>query len=184
MRYSITSQQFNHFKETGQLELEGLYSEQELDNMHKLIETALQTNPSGRDIQRQDLPLSKALYLKRLGQVVTELFHKKRIKLGLTQVNPSFVSGVIGDFVCVSDIIGSATISFSSENKEKLVFSSASTPLELSDQEEPFLILVFVKDTSRYIHNERDPHLHILKKLGYGFGDNLTQETHPIITTT
>ncbi|GAB4190724.1 MAG: hypothetical protein Tsb0015_12170 [Simkaniaceae bacterium] len=43
------------------------------------------------------------------------------------------------------------------------------------------LLIVYGKDKMLYTKNDRDPHVHQLKKLGYVFGDKLKNETHPII---
>lgn len=44
-----------------------------------------------------------------------------------------------------------------------------------------FLMVVYVAKTTLYIMQNRDPHVHALKQLGYAFGDRLRDNIHPII---
>lgn len=46
------------------------------------------------------------------------------------------------------------------------------------------LLIVYSYKKSVYKREDQDPHTHHLKKLGYAFGDRLTQATHPILTRT
>jgi hypothetical protein len=44
-----------------------------------------------------------------------------------------------------------------------------------------YLLIAYVRDPAVYILNEKDPHMHFLKQLGYTFGDKLRDKTHPIV---
>lgn len=44
-----------------------------------------------------------------------------------------------------------------------------------------FFLIGYCDKFSQYLHEERDPHCHFLKSLGYVFGDTLNDRLHPII---
>jgi hypothetical protein len=42
-------------------------------------------------------------------------------------------------------------------------------------------LVVFGKENILFVQNTRDPHVPQLKRMGYAFGDHLSNEFHPII---
>lgn len=44
-----------------------------------------------------------------------------------------------------------------------------------------FLLIAYAPTQCRYVMTHDDLHVHSLKKLGFGFGDALKQDTHPIL---
>lgn len=177
MRYTITSQQFDHFHETGRIELTGIYSEEERNTLHELLEDAEKTIPSGRDLDRENPPLKNALKTSRLGQVVSQLVKKKRIKIAFTQYHPPYGEATLEEISCVSEVCGLALIDL---EKEEVIFISEKASNSFPAKK-PVLLVAFADEKARYKLQENDPHTHALKKLGYGFGDRLTEETHPLI---
>lgn len=65
------------------------------------------------------------------------------------------------------------------------VFFHETTPLSFPTLEEcrdqNFLLIVYIEGNAFYAFNEKDPHLHVLKKFGYVFGDRLKEEFHPTL---
>lgn len=45
-------------------------------------------------------------------------------------------------------------------------------------------LIAFANTSAVYVHNSRDPAGHRLKALGYGYGDRLTNATHPLLYRT
>lgn len=43
-----------------------------------------------------------------------------------------------------------------------------------------FLLITYALPNAVYIFQEKDPHLHALKKIGYSFGDKLSDKLHPV----
>lgn len=60
---------------------------------------------------------------------------------------------------------------------EELLFLHPNMPLET---QEPVYIAMFAGKESRYLQRRTDPENGALKKDGYGFGDLLPNETHPL----
>lgn len=56
-------------------------------------------------------------------------------------------------------------------------------PFNLLNQRDAnrYFLIVYTHRTSVYIINQRDPHKHILRELGYEVGDRLSDELHPIV---
>ena len=53
---------------------------------------------------------------------------------------------------------------------------------ELSKREgQEFLLIVYAEKTTLYVANEKDPHWHGLKRLGYVFGDRVRDNLHPVL---
>lgn len=46
---------------------------------------------------------------------------------------------------------------------------------------ECYLLIVYSRVISRYVHTEADPHTHLLKKMGYSYGDKLVDQHHPVL---
>jgi hypothetical protein len=65
------------------------------------------------------------------------------------------------------------------------VFFSAQVPIDLSLLErhsgQRFLLITYAQRNSVYVFREKDPHVHLLKDLGYSFGDRLVDRLHPIV---
>lgn len=60
---------------------------------------------------------------------------------------------------------------------EELLFLHPNMPVEI---QEPVYVAMFAGKESRYLHRPSDPENGSLKKDGYGFGDLLPNETHPL----
>lgn len=174
MRYTITSAQLSHFQDHGELEFAELYSEEEIQHLSALLEESFLKNTTGRDLERDSSELYKAIRLNRLGQVASALFGEKTIQLAFTQLYPHFLTDTLEESSCVTEIIGGALIDPESGD---VIFISPTYSIEFTG----FFLLAFAAKNARYKYQENDPHTHLLKKLGYGFGDQLDEKTHPFL---
>lgn len=192
MRYNITSQQFDFFQKQGWIVFEELFSKEEASAIRSLLEDA-QTNHR-RDLERENPPLYKALKLSRLGQAAAQLFHKKRIKLAFTEFSPAFPQTIsLEEISSVSELFGGCLIQLIDHPLPEyphlpqqigdVGFYAKHFPIDFSLLKTPCLLVAFASEKALYIFQENDPSTHFLKKLGYGFGDHLTNETHPIIAS-
>jgi len=179
MRYTTTSSQFSYFRQNDQVELEALFSEEEVHNLKTLLDETIQKNVSGRDLQRENPSLSKAIPFSSLGQIASSLFGKKRLRVAFTQYLPPFKKMTLEKISSVSELLGGCLIHLTSGN---VTFISKYLEIDFSAFEEPIFLIAIASDKARYQFQENDPHTHLLKKLGYAFGDQLTDATHPLIT--
>lgn len=176
MRYSITSAQLSHLQKEGELPFEGLYSEAKVESLRKLVEEAPQEG--GRDIHRENPPLLSALHTSMLGQVASQLFGKKQIKIAFTQRLPFYEDAAsLEEVSSITEVLGGALIDLETGN---ILFVMPQTLLDLPNLEKKLLI-AFSTEKARYSIQELDPISHWLKHLGYASGDRLSDQTHPLI---
>lgn len=192
MRYTITSTQIEYFRKEGHIEFQPFLKTEESKILKNLLDEAKIKTPSGRDLERENKPLGKALQLSRLGQIASQLFNKKRVVLGLTQYFPKFHKVCsLDDLSTVTETVGCALLNLSNEplpglsylpiEQGDIGFYSNRFPIDFTSLELPVLFIVFTEENVRYKFQQNDPETHFLKKLGYAFGDRLMQNTHPLI---
>lgn len=178
MRYTISSPQVSHFRRERFLDLEGLITEDEALALREALDHALDANPSGRDLERKDPVVKKGLHLTRLGQIGSALFGRKRLRLAFTQYPPCFETASFEEMSSITEVEGGCVIDLLSG---KVIFYPADEVIDFEAFAHPIIILGISKEFGRYKLQEKDPHTHLLKKLGYGFGDKPTEATHPLI---
>lgn len=65
------------------------------------------------------------------------------------------------------------------------IFFAPNIPIDFSAMKRfsggKYLLIVYVKSNSVYYRQEKDPHLHHFKQLGYHFGDKLTEVLNPLV---
>ncbi len=177
MRYTITSQQINYLRKEQQIELEGLYTVEQAHALKQLLDSA--QNSSGRDLHRENPPLISALYLSKLGQVASQLYGKKTLRLAFTQYTPFPLSTLpIKEISSFSQTCGGCLLDLETGT---IFFYTADFPLDFPHIRKPSLFIAFSTNKARYTLQENDPHTHLLKKFGYAFGDLISDATHPLI---
>ena len=192
MRYTITSQQFDYLRRERHIEFEAFFSREEAETLKILLDTARANNATGRDLERGNFPLIKALKISRLAQAASALFHQKQMKIAFTQYYPPYKSiDALEDLTSVSETLGCALLNLSLDPLPDFAylpiemgdvgFYENEFPIDFTDLERPVLLIAFATKKARYKLQEKDPHTHLLKKIGYGFGDILAEETHPLI---
>lgn len=175
MRYTITSTQLNFFRKEGHIEFEDLYSTIEIVSLKTLLEQI----QMGRDLERDNPPLLKALHLSRIGQLAADLFGKKRLRMAFTQYGPFFEGALpIEQITSMTETCGGCILDLQSG---ETTFYTPQFPIDFATLREPYFFIVFATDKARYQLRDTDPCTHELKKFGYGFGDLITEETHPLI---
>jgi hypothetical protein len=171
---------------------------------HKLIETASPQDlyRVGRDLWRDDPVIREFVCNRRLAEVAAQLFDQKLLQLAFDQSlrtpvqsgYPSLTPSPLQQISCIQPLAGALILrlSGSAENltlfpkkKENIVFigPDLTIPWEVFFQEpaHSFLLIAYAPARALYILEKRDPHVHDLKKLGYGFGDNIKDPAHPIV---
>lgn len=179
MRYTITSTQLNFFRKDGKIEFEDLYSSTEIASLKELLDQAAPSSKTGRNLHRDNPPLFFALHASRLGQVGVALFGKKRLRIVFTQYGPCFEgTPAIEQISSMTETCGGCILDLQTG---VVTFYNGQLPLDFSHAQTPYLLIVFATDKARYRIQESDPFTHELKRLGYGSGDPITEETHPLI---
>ncbi|NGX38329.1 MAG: hypothetical protein K1000chlam2_01502 [Chlamydiae bacterium] len=192
MRYTITSQQLDYFRREGHIEFETLFSVEEAEKLRSLLDTARLSQGMGRDLERGNPPLRKAMELSRLGQTAYGLFAKKPLRLAFSQYVPQYRKIIaLEDISSVTETYGCMLLNLSPNplpdfpylpmEMGDVGFYERKFPIDFTALELPVLFLAFARDVARYQLQENDPDTHHLKKLGYGFGDRLNNDTHPLI---
>lgn len=191
MRYTITSQQFDFFHREGHIQFEGLYSEDEVGILKLLLKE--NDDGTGRDLHAKNITLQKAMFLSRLGQVVTALTKEKPLFLAFSQFIPPYKkAATLEEISSLTEVCCLAIINLCEDplpHMEYLPddiggvgFYQTTFPIDYPKLKLPLLLIAFTTEKARYKIQENDPYTHALKKLGYGVGDRITTETHPIIT--
>lgn len=185
MRRTITDTQAAFFTKNGYIEFE--------------IPHSMPPHSSIRDQWRSD-PTLQNFILKELGPLSLVLTGKKQLRLGLsewiTSENRPSKPSPLKEIVSLQNL--AVAISLSPHPvilKEKSALGILPLPSSSSNalffqphlildwphtQSDVFLILLTLPN-GVYIHNPKDPQTTYLKALGYGYGDLLKSETHPII---
>ncbi|NGX45040.1 MAG: hypothetical protein K940chlam2_00180 [Chlamydiae bacterium] len=170
MRYLMTPQQTRFFSEHGTIDFDPLISDEDLH----ILEEALKTHPSGRDLFRHSEGARKILCSKKFGEIGAALFNETPLMVAYTQypfapVEEEVTLEFISSF---SDLAGAVLL-----NTEQSIFVAPTHPLP------PFqgVLIAYGSTRTRYKINTLDPKGHELKKLGFGSGDRLKAETHPIV---
>ncbi len=191
MRYTITSQQFDYFREEGHIQFQDLFTPEEAGSLKVLLDEL--NNETGRDLQRGNLPLQKAMQLSRLGQALSGLLDEQMLQLAFTQYYPCYKKvATLEEISSITEVCSCALINLSYDELPELDYLPAEVgdvgfyketfPIDYTQLDLPFLLIAFAKKNARYKLQKNDPHTHTLKKLGYAFGDRINSDTHPTIS--
>jgi len=156
----------------------------------------------GRDLWRDDPILENFICNRGLAQLTAQLFHQKTLYLAFDQALRTTIRAGIPDAKpltlqeksCIQPIVGAILIRLSGEahplsmlpkkrENAVLIDPNLIIPWEIFFQEPKcsFLLIAYAPAKALYICEKKDPNLHFLKKLGYGFGDNLNTNYHPLL---
>ncbi|HPE85278.1 MAG TPA: hypothetical protein PLO43_03770, partial [Chlamydiales bacterium] len=161
------------------------------------------TYMTGHDLWRKDATIKKTVLSRDLAHILSQLTKIKPMQIGFDQVlqtSPSTLKFtqkpcLLKEISSVGPAIGGLLINLSQDAIEtdaplpqtpgNLLFFGAELPLPFPDivslPDQLFLLIVYCNVKPRYLACPNDPHSHQLKKQGYGTGDHLTSDTHPII---
>ncbi|NGX38720.1 MAG: hypothetical protein KR126chlam1_00030 [Chlamydiae bacterium] len=179
MRYVVTPGQVDHFVEEGFIEFEELFTPEQASTLHALLEKSHAQKPSGYDLHREDPSLEKALHFSKLTQMGAPLFQKHRLRIGYTLYPvPTEGSQILEETSSITDLLGGLLINFDGETPGSGLFFSPTFAIDYGEREGSSLLIVFAGKIARYVSNEADPHKNELKKMSYGAGGLLSDETH------
>ena len=163
---------------------------------------------AGRDLWKQDPDIKKIILKSRIGEIAAFLFKKKQIRIAYTQFMmtgsqkdaPFAENRMLTEISSMDPILGGVFLSLSSpgeifeeellpdlkkQKKGRAIFFSAGYPIpfpELFQQKgQKTLLICFTEQRVRYKMQPLDVHTHALKKLGYTFGDLISEEDAPYI---
>jgi hypothetical protein len=162
----------------------------------------------GHDLWRESLPLQRLCCRRSHAQISVDLFGTPLIRLGSDQLFPgawkSSSEAPLSLLALSSfqDVIGGIVFCLRGGYHHdrgqiprpitpypcapgNAIFFPGHIPLELSTllaaREDRYLMVVYTPQKTLYLRREEDPHNHALKRIGYGFGDHLDNERHPMI---
>lgn len=157
---------------------------------------------AGHDLWRSTPELRKKILSHSLAEVAAQLFKKKTLHIAFDQLlrtttttsfpnqPPSSLQSISSIYplagIALLHLSGSPTPSpFTPSLPQHILFFSPDLiiPWEIFFQSphQSFLLIAYATPDSLYAHQKKDLHLHALKKLGYGYGDRLQQEHHPVV---
>ncbi|OGN64474.1 MAG: hypothetical protein A3E80_03435 [Chlamydiae bacterium RIFCSPHIGHO2_12_FULL_49_9] len=206
MKSSISSQQAAFFTKNGYIELEaGIDSKEIFAHARALLKKrdpkGLDLYKAGRDLWREDDLLKKAL-IQKLAPLALALSPRTQVQLAFDQWIPE---GLSWDKVCackdlfsvqgleIAFILTDTTHSIAKRpplgivplpsNAETILFFRPNLILNWPKlpKDIPLYLGAYAAPDGIYIENPKDPSTNALKSLGYGFGDHLKNETHPLI---
>lgn len=196
----ISAKQSIFFSENGYLEIEDPMAEM-------IIQEVKQTLPEnsflkGRDLWRRSKVLEKFL-TRQIKDTLFSLVHEKALRLAFDQWIPkgtlfeektplsklfSIQGLAIGFFISADRCeLAPSSLGLSPFPKEKegLLFVRPNLLIDWPKLKEPLAqdlyFVAYAIDRSVYVYNPKDPLTHLLKDLGYQFGDCLNNQQNPFL---
>ncbi|MBF5058947.1 hypothetical protein [Candidatus Neptunochlamydia vexilliferae] len=170
MRFGLTKEHHDFFHRHHHIEFEGLLSEEDVKRLYSDTEK--------RDRWRTNPEIKKIVLRSTLAEVASNLCKVSPLRIGFDQTILN--SGEEERFLPLNEKSSIQKVACGlilDQNGSGTFFSPEfSFPLT-----HPALLIVYVEEKAQYIHEEKDPYNHALKKLGYGFGDRIRSDTHPIV---
>lgn len=161
---------------------------------------------AGRDLWRDDLQIQKQLLFPTLSMIASSLIQENSLRIGFDHLlvfsgkcpkdleKPLSLEEISSIYPLRCGCIFYLTPPQISSDPKKFIpvvktaksvlFFRSNLPIEWStlyaQSHSVAWIIAFAAEKSHYRLQKSDPCVHALKKLGYGFGDALLQETHPV----
>jgi hypothetical protein len=201
MRYAIHTQHCDFFNERNAVEFEGVLNETELASLNTALKNALAERLSvkpedmerkiprvlyaaGRDLWRVNSSVKKIVCGTKLAQIAFDLVQVKPLRLVFDQYIPNgaFLNHdrPFEDQCCIQGFVCGVLLMLSGDKAGSALYFSPSYVFPEGEKNK-MLLIGYAHALSLYVHQERDPQLHDLKKLGYNFGDRLNDKLHPLI---
>ncbi len=198
MKQILTTQQEAYFTKHGYIELEGLSLD--LDALRASFPDKYEL---GRDLWRKQ-PALESLLLRKIGPFALALSGKKELRLAFDQWLPANFHfdkmAPCKDLFSVQGLAVCCLLSFTEvppppaphlgilplpPHKGHLLFFKPTLLLDwpkLARAGAELYLSAYALPASVYVQNPKDPCTNLLKTLGYGFGDRLSSQHHPIIS--
>lgn len=203
MRYTIHTQHCDFFKEHHAVEFESVLSLSEVQSLSNAIDESLALRleinqdelrkqnsktlfASGRDLWRVSPTIKKIAAGVKLAQIAFDLIQVKPLRLVFDQYIPKteYLNSEIpfGEGCCFQGFLCGVLVQLEGPNAGNAIyFSPLYVPVLPEGYGGKMLIVGYGHQVSLYVHQDKDPHLHDLKRLGYNFGDRLNDKLHPLI---
>jgi hypothetical protein len=165
MRIDITAKQHAQFTANLEISFGDLLTEEDRLTLARFT--------TGHNLWMKNSSIKKILSNRSIAEIIHELTQAPQIRLlfdarmdkGEVDLSKFCVQGILF-YILICIETGNVTF----VQKDKI---SAIT--------KPTFLAIYGKAESIYIFNERDPHTHQLKKLGYVFGDRLKSTDFPFV---
>ncbi len=175
--------------------------------IHLSSKSYLENFMAGRDLYRKNAFIRKLITSQQLTHLASALTNHDHLRIGLDQLltslppyeNPDNLPHLFRgrynlDQMCsVQGLVCGLLLNIDAENPPSSlpskpgngVYFSPHWPIDFQEiltiPHQKYLLVVFAKQHSLYRYQPLDPATHELKKLGYGFGDTLQHEHHPLL---
>lgn len=197
MHYFLSADQKAFFEKQGFIEFEGLVSEAEV--------AILKRCKAERDSSRADPQIEKIVYSSLFAKIASELSLQKRLRFGYDEQYflPIVETGraTLNDTNSIRGLVSALMICLEGES-DAPANSLPFTPfpqkpgnatiflptlewdysLFSKRPKQRFLLITYATTRAMYVFEEKDPHTHALKRLGYVFGDRLGEACNPILS--
>lgn len=174
MNFALTAQQLVHFREHGSIR----FSQFPLDFsiLTQAINEALNKG-SDRDLWRKSPYLQKVI-LRTLAPLILELTGSKGLRIACDQWFAAAPppEGRIQDLFSFQGLAAVAILQASHAQVEIVQPSSLASYIAADSY-----AIVYAKEHAQFIDNPRDLNAPLLKKMGYAYGDFLTNDHHPLV---
>lgn len=209
MRVVVSKDQHHFFEKYRHLSLEGVLTVKEVDDLTQAAEREvllrLSLSPQerfedgsvvfGRNLSLTSKAIRKTLFSLRLAEIAFQLTNTHPLRFGFDQMwrlphipnlctldsISSVTPLVIGVIIALDTRHGGKEGIFPIEQGDVTFIAPT---LELSPPQAShgrFLLLAYTNKRPQYRLQPSDVHTHDLKRYGYGFGDILSETTHPIL---
>ena len=195
---TLTAQQISFFAKNGFLELEELLTAAEWT---ALASTLSHHNPPSRDLWRSAPSLQTFLLSRKLTTLLFSLTAKPSLRLACDHYFPADFCLAkptpLKDLFSIQGLVCALLFSLGPIHRPEktaplgmlpfphipgnALFVQPQLLLNWPPAGAPLYIAAYAISDSVYIHNPNDPAGTSLKQLGYGYGDRLRNETHPIL---
>ena len=204
MRFGLAPEHFEFYYQNDFIEFEDLITEEEAT----ILKEKIDNETVSRDLFRKDPEIKKIILRHKLAEIASNLTKTKPLRFGydhlfksgdlplfkegLTLDEMSSIQGVVCGFILsITDEpnplmeTGISPIPLLPHKKGAGIFFSKDSPIsfkkmfELPNQ--THILIVYVKQNAVYQETPNDPMPNFLKTLGYGYGDKLLNDTHPIV---
>ncbi|MDE3046634.1 MAG: hypothetical protein KGJ02_08360 [Verrucomicrobiota bacterium] len=197
MTPTLTAQQIGFFAKNGFLELEEVFTSAEWNTLI----SALSAHPSGRDLWRNIPSLQSLLLSRKLSGLLSSLSDEPSLRLACDHLFPADFSlarpAQLKDFLCIQGLSIAFFLSLAPLSKPEktaplgllpfpakpgnLLFLKPQLLLQWPPAAAPLYLVTYALPSAVYIHNPNDPAALFLKQFGYGYGDRLRTNTHPLL---
>lgn len=196
MGFGLTKEHHDFFHKNHFIEFDDLLSAKEVDSLEKAIDSSISSEEwihAGHDLWRNETRIQKVTLHKGFAEIASNLCKKKPLRLAYDQaiegplskeplnlIEASSIRKVVCGLVIQLEPTSAEEEPLVPKKRGSGVFFSPFCTLNFPANCHLFMI-AYTERVAQYILEIRDPNRHALKKLGYGFGDCLRTDTHPIL---